>query len=99
MAWLCLAVLLMASIVQVTHLCGSRMLDASHTPQFHAVSSSGTVCLVCLVCCIFFQSSSPVARKLSKSDTQLLTRVFPVLRSPSSRLLVILNQFLPFFGI
>jgi hypothetical protein len=49
MAWLCLAVLLMASIVQVTHLCGFSLLDTCHTPQFHAVSSSGTVCLICLM--------------------------------------------------
>ena len=49
MVWLCLALLLMATIVQATHLCGSGMLDASHTAQFRAISSGGTVCLTCLM--------------------------------------------------
>jgi hypothetical protein len=49
MARLSLALLLLATIVQATHLCGSGMLDANHTPQFRALSSSGPVCLICLM--------------------------------------------------
>ena len=41
--------LLTATIVQATHFCGSRILDPNNTMQFRAGSSSGTVCLTCLM--------------------------------------------------
>src|SRR5437667_2391029 len=49
MAWLCLATLVTATIVQATHFCGFRILDTSNTVQFRAISPSGTLCLTCLM--------------------------------------------------
>src|SRR6476661_971386 len=42
-----------------------------------------------VVCCMFFQSSSEITRRLARDDMPSLTRILSVIRSPSSGLLIV----------
>ena len=82
LVYLCVALLLAATVAQAAHFCGSQSVDLHHGTQLRSDSANSTLCLTCLmaqsvaalVLCITF--SSVLHRRVRVSPPQIHPRPF-----------------------